>query len=729
MRGKFRRLCAIFFALCLMGCVLPGMAAAKQIATYKDIPGVTKQDIEQIEALKTSHPEGLVYGMLASEEAFVTQTGELEGFAALASKHLSELFDIPITLRVYMWDELLEGLLSHEIDLSSELTSTPERLESYYMTTRIVDRSLELFHSDDREDLDIIYGDTPLRYGFLRDSTTFDRVTISSEVPFVATFFNNFQEAIAAVAEDVIDGFILEGMGIAAFSEYRGIAHQKYYPLVYSPVSLSTADGSVKPLIDVVQKYLDNSGDEVFFDLYAEGMKQFLTYRFSVQLTQQERDYIEAHKASGVPIPFVTEFDSYPISFYNKQEAQWQGISHDILREVESLTGLAFEPINASDAPFAQIIEKLEAGEAAMITELVKTRGRSGRFLWSAVPFAEDSFSLISLIEKDDVALNMVFKEKVGLIEKTAYEEIFHRLFPEHTNTAVYQDCYQGFEALEKREIDLLMLPGNLMLSMTHYLERPYFKVNVPIDVDCLSHFGFNQNEAILCSIIDKAQQGIDCKGIEYRWKRRSYDYFKKLSEQRIPYIVGIALLVVILLLLVILLYRRRERYSRQLGMTDALTQLPNRHHYDQRLEIEWRKAIKNRASLALLTIDLDHFKTYNDTYGHPQGDTLLQQLAKIFSEVPSREGDMVARVGGEEFAVILPNTDFEGAMLIANRLRKSVEDAIVINARDGKPTQATISVGVACIRPSPEDSLDKFISESDEALYRAKNSGRNRVC
>jgi diguanylate cyclase (GGDEF)-like protein len=126
--------------------------------------------------------------------------------------------------------------------------------------------------------------------------------------------------------------------------------------------------------------------------------------------------------------------------------------------------------------------------------------------------------------------------------------------------------------------------------------------------------------------------------------------------------------------------------------------------------------------------MDLDKFKNYNDTYGHPQGDVLLKEVSKIFTSIARRPCDLAARVGGEEFAVILPDADRESALAIAEKIRKKVEALRISTADGGAVTYTTISIGAITAIPQKEDSMKEFIAKADEYLYIAKNAGRNRV-
>lgn len=158
-------------------------------------------------------------------------------------------------------------------------------------------------------------------------------------------------------------------------------------------------------------------------------------------------------------------------------------------------------------------------------------------------------------------------------------------------------------------------------------------------------------------------------------------------------------------------------------AVTDGLTDLYDHKYLMLRLEEEMERSRRYLRPISLLMIDIDHFKFYNDTFGHTEGDKALIELAKTFKSL-SRKADTVARYGGEEFVIVLPETKKDGALILAHRLRKCVES---LKLQKGKGI--TISIGIGfCDGSNKELSSEDFITLADEALYRAKANGRNRV-
>jgi len=172
--------------------------------------------------------------------------------------------------------------------------------------------------------------------------------------------------------------------------------------------------------------------------------------------------------------------------------------------------------------------------------------------------------------------------------------------------------------------------------------------------------------------------------------------------------------------------HRRAQTALEQLATRDGLTGIANRRSFDEKLGNEWKRERRDLRTLSLLMIDVDHFKRYNDTYGHQAGDHCLQQIAKVLEEVVLRPGDLVARYGGEEFAVILSATDAMGAGIVAKRILESVTE-LAIPHSGGEGGHVSLSIGIATSLTKSGRSKEDLISRADAALYQAKHAGRNR--
>ncbi|WP_422016761.1 diguanylate cyclase domain-containing protein [Roseateles sp.] len=166
----------------------------------------------------------------------------------------------------------------------------------------------------------------------------------------------------------------------------------------------------------------------------------------------------------------------------------------------------------------------------------------------------------------------------------------------------------------------------------------------------------------------------------------------------------------------------------RRRAAVDGLTGLDNRASFDQRLQLEWARAVRSGAPLSLVLLDVDHFKKYNDRYGHPAGDGCLRQVAGALGAQARRPADVAARVGGEEFALLLPDTDAAGARDTAERIRSAVARLGIAHEASATAAHVTVSIGVATCRPGPACTAEDLMKHADQALYAAKAQGRDRV-
>lgn len=173
---------------------------------------------------------------------------------------------------------------------------------------------------------------------------------------------------------------------------------------------------------------------------------------------------------------------------------------------------------------------------------------------------------------------------------------------------------------------------------------------------------------------------------------------------------------------------KQAQAKLKHLSQHDGLTGLHNRRYFDEQLEAEWKRAIRQQYEIAIIMIDIDYFKNYNDLYGHQAGDDCLRVIANTIRKSVTRESDTLARYGGEEFVVILPGTAHAGVIKIAEKMRVNVE-ALQLENTNALPRKiVTISMGVASSQPTIDDKADQLLKMADNRLYDAKSGGRNRL-
>ena len=160
----------------------------------------------------------------------------------------------------------------------------------------------------------------------------------------------------------------------------------------------------------------------------------------------------------------------------------------------------------------------------------------------------------------------------------------------------------------------------------------------------------------------------------------------------------------------------------------DGLTEIPNRRRFNEVFDSEWRRSVRTKTSIALLMIDIDFFKQFNDHYGHAIGDDCLKKVAQAIQRSIHRPTDLVARYGGEEFAVILPETDLKGALHVAEMMQENIKALNIFHEKSSAHSLLTVSIGVTAMSPTINSSQDIFFKTADEMLYKAKDSGRNAI-
>ena len=553
---------SILFFACGNPAQSPQSSAAFQYSSFRDIPGVSGDEIRAIEELQRTRTS-LVYGMPLSTEAFMDEDGMIRGYTVYLCEWLSNIFGIPFQPRLYEWPALLAGLESKEISFTGELTVTPERLAVYYMTTDIASRPMMQYRLEDSLPLPEIARDRPIRCGFIVGRTVMINTVISEleSGTYETVLLDDASLVYDALKSGEIDAFYYSGSVEANFSRYTDVVESYFYPLLYRPNSVATRDPALIPIISVIDKALEAGALHYLVDLYNTGENEYKKFKLSARLSAEERRYIREHPV----VPFAAENSNYPVSFYNTREGQWQGIAFDVLHEVEVLTGMRFERVNDENSGWPVILKMLEDDDVSMITELMYTPERDGSFLWADIANMISASALMSREDLRNIVPNEVLFMRVGLISGYGHTTLFRQWFPNHANTIEYESTLDAFNALDRDEVDMVMTSSHELLFMTHFLERTGYKINYMFESPFNSAFGFNKNEALLCSIVDKAMRMVDTNMISDRWLRRTYDYRTRLAEAQRPWLMGSLFLFLGVLALLAYQFNRSRRAGKEL--------------------------------------------------------------------------------------------------------------------------------------------------------------------
>ena len=585
-------LCLFFMVLSVLSlnsCIKTA-STAKLLSTsfvlndYKKIPKITDEEIEAVTKIKEKYDSFQFAMMSPNTECFYDENGEMKGYSVLLCQWFTQLFGISFTPVFYDWPEILEGLENKSIDFTGEITATPERRKFLHMTNSIGERSIKIISKLGNKKIIELSSARAIRYCFLTGTTT-----QSYTEPYIsnieAVYADSFSEVIELFSEDKIDAFIADGSAEAIFDDDNSIIAEDFSPMIYAPVSLTTQNDELVPIINLVQKILDSSFSYHLSDMYKQGYADYLRHKLHKQFTEEEKAYIKEHVDGSIPVPFIIEFDNYPVSFYNQREKEWQGAAYDIIKEIEGLTGLEFKVLNEADTVWADMLPLLKNGEAAFACELIYSPERKESYIWAEEPYLTDYYALLSTSEFDDVGVSEIVHSRVGLIKESAYAEFFRECFPDHSNVIEYPSVFLALEALGRGEIDLLMSTRNALLSITNYLEKPGYKVNLVFARTFDSFFGFNINELILCSIISKAQRLVDTHAVTDRWQRMVFDYKRAVARERMPLWIGLGILTVFIISLLVIMILRNKKTGAILEATV--------HQRTKELEIQTQTAEK----------------------------------------------------------------------------------------------------------------------------------------
>ena len=562
-----KRVICVILVLILSVLVLGCKKSAKNqihetisFSSFRDIPGVTEDEIKAIESLKKKHGS-FIYGMVQTTESFLKENGEAGGYAALVCEWLTGLFDIRFQLGIYSSNEWIKKLDTCEIDFGN-MRITEQRIKKYYMTDPIAERQNKIIRLAGSRPLDEISQERRLRYAFLEDYfQPEDADFVASHSDCEIIWFKDLGLIYSSLKSGDVDAVIGSNVSEASFDAFGQVSTEDLFPLMFSSFAIATANPELLPIIAVVNKALRNGASTWLSSLYNKGYKDYMRYKMSLWLTEEERDYISKNPV----LPVLAYNANYPLCFYNTYTGEWQGIFFDLLDEISSLTGLSFKVANDNKANVSDMQEMLKKKEGVIIPEILRTKAREEFFIWSDVVIMRDNYALISKSDHPAISIHEILHTKIALAQNTAHAAMFNQWFPNHHNTFEYNIIDDCFDALRRGEVDMVMTTQRRLLLLTHYWELAGYKANFVFNQSLDTKFGFNKEDVILRSIIDKALNLIDAEGIAVHWTQKTYDYRRKVAEARQPLLVGAVILSLFVMVLILFIYHRSRNEGKRL--------------------------------------------------------------------------------------------------------------------------------------------------------------------
>ena len=558
------------------GRVSPGFDV-RSIRTYRDIPGITEMDIKAIEALK-SQRELFTYGCEANTEAFLLPDGSIAGFAALFCDFLSGLFGVPFVLDLYGRDEMPSLSDNNLLDFTGVPAPAPTSAQAYFTSYPIAGRTLAVFFNDQKVEIGSEQDLNGLTIGFHKNAMTGQNVKdFYPGLQFEPLEYADASEAAGLLESGKIDAFIAEATEKLYYNQYPFITGVDVLPLIHTPVSMATANPALSPVISVVNKYLEAGGVSYLYELYLKGRHEFSKYQLALSFTGEEMAYIADLAARGAKVAVALQHDNYPICYYDEGREDFCGIVPDILAEISALTGIGFEAVTGKDTTFAEMLDMLRAGDAGMISQLLRTNEREDSFLWAEKPYHTSYFAFLSRIDYPDLELFQISQSKVGLVEGTAHAELYRDWFPNDTGYLLYNTAGQALDALELGEIDLFLSSGYTILYQANFREKAGFKINATINTTPLeSFFGFSRSGRILRDVIDKAQKDVNTERIAQSWANRTYGNARRLAEQRALLLAVFVPVLALMLVFALFLYMKSRKAGNIYKERAVLTERQN---------------------------------------------------------------------------------------------------------------------------------------------------------
>ncbi len=498
----------------------------------------------------------------------------------------------------------------------------------------------------------------------------------------------------------------------------------------------------------------------------ATGDKDILSTDERVWLTNNQSRLVLAVETGYAPFVFL---DS---------KGQPRGLAHDYLLLIESKLGVHFNQRQFSSLD--DIFQKVQSGDVHIVNAVTNTPSRS-KFLSMTEPFI--SVPNVIIVRKDhsgQISERELSGLKVSLVKGYAITEHMTNRGLHFVPDIVPDDLAAllnvSFGRSDAAVIDLAT--ASYLISEKGIAN---LRVAGELPFDIRLSIGFPLDEPVLHSILQKGLNAItdaERKEIKTRWINTSRNQ-SIFSDQQFWVVLGSVLSASLVILAVILIRNRTLRqqvairsdaivkekaalresearnlalvaqYNReleqqiaertaelsemnrnllQLSEIDGLTGIANRRKLDIELDKEWRRAIREKRPLALLMIDIDHFKEYNDQYGHPAGDRCLQLVAEVLNSLIQRSGELVARYGGEEFVILLPGHTIQTAREVAEKIRYAIQSKQIRHPRNASLPVVTISIGVTSTVPDQDKEPSTLLNQADACLYQAKHEGRNRV-
>jgi len=540
--------------------------------SYRDIPGISEEQIQAIADIRARN-HYFIYGMMQNDDAFYSvYSGEIAGFTAHMTRWLSELFDIPFIPVIFdELSDLMDGMREGSVNFTAQLPQSIALNNNFAATDPISMRSTAVVRPRRGvRPLEELMLERPLNLAFNLGAPLPNVLLNIGTLGEFNIILNNYPEEIAALlASGEADAFIGDGV-ISLSIDFPGFMVEPLYPFMFAYTSLAAGNEDLFPLIDVVQLALENGGMSILAQLYADGKEDAARHRLSLMLTDDECAFITDNPI----IPIMVHGLSYPISFFNEHEGEFQGIAIDILRQIELISNLTFHIISNDVIGTSELNALLNNHDvyAAVGVFRAEIMDATGRILLTD-GFFRDNYVMLSHANTPIIGVNEVLYKQVGILGGGSYETMLHSMFPNHVQTTRFVSHDDALDALAAGDIDLFFTSQRGLIRATHLLERTEFRANIIFAEYYYVSFAVNEQLPVLVSILDKALTIVDTATIADFWLGRTFDHTASVLRAQRPWLIGTVILlgcVLVSMIIIFLMQRSKVAAERELSQSKS---------------------------------------------------------------------------------------------------------------------------------------------------------------
>lgn len=652
--------------------------------------------------------------------------GQAEGYSVDIVKLIAKKIGLRVEfVNGYSWSELLEEFDKRHIDLMHVITSSKEREEKYLFSDSYMPWQLSYLIRTDEKRIHSTVDFEGKRIAVAKGwSTTqllkkmFPKATIIS--------YKNSLEILKALSKSEVD----IGIDNIIAAKY-GMVENFIFNVKYGgDIELNEGDRCFHfaahkenaPLISIFNKGYKLLSVEEKLSLQKKWFADLK--KASIEFTPVEQEYLKKKKV----IKMCIDPNWMPYEMFDKH-GKHIGMTADYFKIFQKSIGIPIEAVKTSTWTESMNIAKARGCD---IYSLAMQTPERKKYMDFTTPYL--SIPLV-LATKLDVAfmddLQYMTNKKIGITKGYAFNEIIRREYP-NINVVDVENIHDGLQRVANGE--LFGFIGTLA-SIGYIFQTDFvgeLKIAGKFDEKWELGVGVRNDEAPLLGIFEKLIKSLSAQ----QQQKILNKYIAIKYEERIDYSLLVKVLIIVFLLMSIGLYHNRQlaRVNNKLELLqeklknqanrDPMTNLYNRRYFHDAAVNIVKVNKRDKKESAVMMLDIDNFKVINDTYGHATGDEVIKSISSLL-ELHTRESDLVARFGGEEFVVLLPNTDIAGSMKVASKLREKIEEErVVVGANK---VSFTISIGVAKVLED-DQNIEAALKRADDALYEAKESGKNRV-